>query len=104
MFLPAPPPRLSSPDRRKNKKSRVFGPPYPFFDRRALRTPVPGWQLRLHRSRLWRAGVGGGPAPQRGVGIARAPVLLPAPAPGPLVLPAPLKPQDGGAGPVWPTP
>src|SRR5690242_5671383 len=89
MLLEAPPRPAaldtpSRPDRRKNRASRVFGPPYPYFDRRALRTPVPGWRLKLHRSALWRM-LAGEVAPSKRVidlvgavvfGVLAAPLLL----------------------------
>ena len=95
----AAPPRLEKhprPDRRRNRASRVFGAPYPYFDRRALRTPVPGWQLRLHRSSWWRALVGEVPTAKRVVDVAGALVLSTALAPVLLVLAGIIKFQDGG--------
>jgi lipopolysaccharide/colanic/teichoic acid biosynthesis glycosyltransferase len=104
----AAPPRLERHvyarlDRRRNRASRVFGPPYPYFDRRALRTPVPGWQLRLHRSSLWRGIVGEVPALKRVVDIVGATVLVIALAPVLLVLAAVIKLQDGGPVLFWQT-
>jgi lipopolysaccharide/colanic/teichoic acid biosynthesis glycosyltransferase len=111
MTLLLAPPRLtapprtapSRPDRRRNRPSRVFSPPYPFFDRRALRTPVPGWQLRLHRSRLWRAVVGEVPTAKRVVDIAGALVLLTALSPLLFVIAVLIKLQDGGPVLFWQT-
>src|SRR5205823_6843837 len=81
-------------DRRRNRASRVFGPPYPYFDRRALRTPVPGWQLRLHRSPGWRAFVGEVPPAKRVIDIAGSLVLLIALSPLLLVIAAVVTLQD----------
>jgi lipopolysaccharide/colanic/teichoic acid biosynthesis glycosyltransferase len=81
----------------------VFGPPYPYFDRRALKTPVPGWQLRLHRSALWRAVVGEVPPVKRVIDIAGALVLLTALAPVLLVIAVVIKLQDGGPVLFWQT-
>src|SRR5215212_4099642 len=87
---PARPPAQpqARPDRRRNRASRVFGAPYPYFDRRALRTPVPAWQLKLHRSALWRAVVGEVPSAKRVVDIVGSLILLIALAPVLLVLAA----------------
>src|SRR5271170_6749451 len=106
MTLLLAPPRLeapSRPDRRRNRNSRVFSAPYPYFDRRALRTPVPGWQLKLHRSALWRAMVGEVPPAKRLVDIAGALVLLIALAPLLLFLAAIIKSQDRGPILFWQT-
>ncbi|HEX4589789.1 MAG TPA: sugar transferase [Gemmataceae bacterium] len=96
-------PVLPWPERRRNRSSRVFGPPYPFFDRRALRTPVPGWQLRLHRSFLWRAVAGEVPTFKRVIDVMGALVLLTALAPVLILLAAIIKLQDGGPILYWQT-
>jgi|SRR5947209_1939506 len=106
MTLLLAPPRLQSParsDRRGNRKSRVFGPPYPFFDRRARRTPVPGWQLQMHRSRWWRAIVGEVPPAKRLVDFVGALILLVGLAPLLLVIAAAIKLQDRGPILFWQT-
>lgn len=41
-------------DRRKNVSSRVFGPPYDSFDRRALRTLEPEVRQQVRRATAWR--------------------------------------------------
>jgi lipopolysaccharide/colanic/teichoic acid biosynthesis glycosyltransferase len=102
----AAPPRLDSyvrPDRRRNRGSRVFGAPYPYFDRRALRTPVPGWQLRLHRSGAWRALVGEVPSWKRIIDVAGSLSLLVALSPLLFVLAAVIKFQDRGPVLFWQT-
>jgi lipopolysaccharide/colanic/teichoic acid biosynthesis glycosyltransferase len=91
------------PDRRRNRGSRVFGAPYPFFDRRALRNPVPGWQLRKHRSRLWRAIVGEVPPAKRIVDFVGSVILLAGLAPLLLVLAAAIKVHDRGPVLFWQT-
>jgi lipopolysaccharide/colanic/teichoic acid biosynthesis glycosyltransferase len=106
MTLLLAPPRLEAAprqDRRRNRKSRVFGAPYPYFDRRALRTPVPSWQLKLHRSALWRALVGEVPPAKRAIDVAGAIVLLVALSPLLLVLASVIKFQDGGPMLFWQT-
>jgi lipopolysaccharide/colanic/teichoic acid biosynthesis glycosyltransferase len=90
-------------DRRRNRSSRVFGPPYPFFDRRALRSAIPGWRLRLHRSRLWRAAVGEVPSVKRVVDIAGVLLLGVALAPLLLIIAAAVKLQDRGPVLFWQT-
>jgi lipopolysaccharide/colanic/teichoic acid biosynthesis glycosyltransferase len=106
MTLLLAPPRLQTPtrsDRRRNRASRVFGTPYPFFDRRARRTPVPGWQLRKHRSRLWRAIVGEVPPAKRLVDFVGALILLAGLAPLLLIIAAAIKLQDRGPILFWQT-
>jgi lipopolysaccharide/colanic/teichoic acid biosynthesis glycosyltransferase len=71
--MPESPPRI---DRRKNRVSPVFGPPYTYFDRRAARTPLPGWRLKLRRSRLWRAVAGEVPPVKRMIDVLGAVTLL----------------------------
>jgi lipopolysaccharide/colanic/teichoic acid biosynthesis glycosyltransferase len=103
MMLLDAPVRSVRPDRRKNRASKVFGPPYPFFDRRALRTPVYDWRLHLHRSALWRGLVGEVSPSKRvldligslTVGILLAPLLL--------VISVLIKCQDGGPILYWQT-
>jgi lipopolysaccharide/colanic/teichoic acid biosynthesis glycosyltransferase len=102
----AAPPRLTAAppaDRRRNRASRVFGPPYPYFDRRSLRTPVPGWQLRLNRSSLWRAVVGEVPTFKRIVDIVGSLILIMVLSPVLLVLAAVIKMQDSGPVLFWQT-
>jgi lipopolysaccharide/colanic/teichoic acid biosynthesis glycosyltransferase len=106
MTLLLAPPRLQSParqERRRNRSSQVFGAPYPFFDRRARRTPVPGWQLRRHRSFLWRAIVGEVPPAKRLVDFVGALVFLIGFAPLLAVIAAAIKLQDGGPVLFWQT-
>jgi lipopolysaccharide/colanic/teichoic acid biosynthesis glycosyltransferase len=107
MLLEAPRPAAlearPGPDRRKNRASRVFGPPYPYFDRRALRTPVPGWRLKLHRSAAWRM-LGGEVTPaKRAIDLLGAAVLGVLAAPLLLVIAAVIKLQDGGPVLYWQT-
>ena len=106
MTLLLAPPRLKAvprTDRRRNRVSRVFGPPYPYFDRRALRTPVPSWQLKLHRNAGWRAIVGEVSAAKRVIDIAGAAILLVALSPLLLILGCIIKLQDGGPVLFWQT-
>src|SRR5437764_15362030 len=107
MTLLLAPPRLakspSRSERRRNRASQVFGPPYPFFDRRARRTPVPGWQLRKHRSPLWRAVVGEVPPAKRLVDFVGALILLAGLSPLLLLIAAAIKFQDGGPVLFWQT-
>jgi lipopolysaccharide/colanic/teichoic acid biosynthesis glycosyltransferase len=98
------PPRLNRPrrspppdERRRNRASQVFGAPYPFFDRRARRVPVPGWQLTLYRSRLWRAVVG------EVVDVVGSLILLAAFSPVLLVIATVIKLQDRGPVLFWQT-
>jgi lipopolysaccharide/colanic/teichoic acid biosynthesis glycosyltransferase len=81
----------------------MFGPPYPYFDRRARRTPVPGWQLRLHRSRLWRAIVGEVPPAKRIIDIAGSTAMLTVLAPLLIFIVAVIKVQGGGPVLLWQT-
>jgi lipopolysaccharide/colanic/teichoic acid biosynthesis glycosyltransferase len=106
MTLMLAPPRLEAhpqPDRRRNRGSRVFSAPYPYFDRRALRTPVPSWQLKLHRSAWWRALVGEVPPAKRVIDVAGSLVLLIGLAPLLLLLACIIKLQDGGPVLFWQT-
>jgi lipopolysaccharide/colanic/teichoic acid biosynthesis glycosyltransferase len=103
MLLEAPPRSAPRPDRRKNKASRIFGAPYPYFDRRALRTPVPGWRLRLHRSALWRGLVGEVSPAKRVIDLAGAVVLCVLLSPLLLIIAALIKCQDGGPILYWQT-
>src|SRR6476619_7493154 len=101
MMLVDAPPRPARPDRRKNKASRVFGPPYPFFDRRALRTPVPSWRLQLHRSPFWRAIVGEVPPVKRAIDLVGALFLSVLLTPLLLLIAFLIKCQDGGPILYW---
>jgi lipopolysaccharide/colanic/teichoic acid biosynthesis glycosyltransferase len=107
MTLLLAPPRLDAlpprPERRRNRHSRVFSAPYPYFDRRALRTPVPSWQLKLHRSAWWRAIVGEVKPAKRIVDAAGALILLIALSPLLLVIAAIIKLQDAGPVLFWQT-
>src|SRR4051812_45140306 len=103
MMLLDAPSRPARTDRRKNKASRVFGPPYPFFDRRSLRTPVPGWRLRLHRSALWRRLVGEVGPGKRGVALAGGSLIGILLTPALLVIAVLIKCQDGGPILYWQT-
>ncbi len=99
LLLEAPPRR----ERRRNRASRVFGPPYRYFDRRALRTPVPGWRLQLHRSGLWRAIVGEVHPVKRTIDLLGAMTLCVLLAPVFLVIAVAIKLQDGGPVLYWQT-
>src|SRR5436309_1712529 len=99
MLLEAP----SRPERRKNKASRVFGPPYRYFDRRALRAPVPGWRLRLHRSALVRAIIGEVQPVKRVIDLAGALTLCVLLAPVFFLIAAAITLQDGGPVLYWQT-
>src|SRR5262245_54835016 len=103
MMLVDAPPRPARPDRRKNKASRVFGPPYPFFDRRALRIPVHGWRLHLHRSALWRAVVGEVAPVKRAIDLGGALFLGVLLSPLLLLIAFLIKCQDGGPILYWQT-
>jgi lipopolysaccharide/colanic/teichoic acid biosynthesis glycosyltransferase len=90
-------------ERRKNRKSRVFGPPYPFFDRRALGIPVPNWRLEMHRSALWRAVGGEVPPLKRVIDVAGALILGALLTPVLLAIAIAIKLQDGGPILYWQT-
>ena len=98
-MLFAPPSR----DRRRNRASRVFGPPYPYFDRRARRTPVPGWRLRLNRSSAWGAIVGEVPPAKRIIDVAGSLALLVILSPLLLAIIVAIKFQAAGPALVWQT-
>lgn len=99
MLLESSPPK----ERRRSRPSRIFGPPYPFFDRRALSKPVPGLQLKLQRNSLWRAIVGEVPPFKRIVDVVGALVLMALLAPILLVVAVIVKLQDGGPVLFWQT-
>jgi lipopolysaccharide/colanic/teichoic acid biosynthesis glycosyltransferase len=81
----------------------VFGPPYPYFDRRGRQNPIAGWRLRLHRSPAWRAVAGDVPPPKRVVDVVGALALVLGLAPVFAVLASVVKLQDGGSVLVWQT-
>lgn len=90
-------------DRRKNTKSRVFGPPYDSFDRRALRSLAPEVRVQVRRATVWRWIVGEVHPVKRMIDLIGATLLTILLSPLLLVIAVLIKLQDGGPILFWQT-
>lgn len=98
-------PPVSAPpvERRKNRQSRYFGPPYPVFDRRAVRHLEPDLREQVARETLWRRVAGEVEPVKRVIDLFGTILLTLALSPLLAVIAALIKWHDGGPILFWQT-
>ncbi|MFO0808797.1 MAG: sugar transferase [Gemmataceae bacterium] len=90
-------------ERRKNRQSRYFGPPYPNFDRRALRHLDPDARTQVIRATLWRRIAGEVEPIKRIIDLVGTLLMTIALTPFLLLIAALIKGHDGGPILFWQT-